>query len=254
MLFPTMAPFERQVLPRDVRVRQQVLRTRWCGVCKLYPSPRAHHCRVCNRCVADFHYHSDILGCDIAARNILSFAAFLVFATLSICYCAAMSALLLYQLSQPVSATTVQPPGIFFFTHRQGCFTGALSMAPLAVVLFAGGCLLLPLLIVQLLRLLLWALHGETGQQRRSRKSISRRLLMARPANPFGHATIAGNIASVLCLPWHTQVFDEAHGADGAAQAAELRLPLPHLLAPQPSRRPSSTGSTAHVIIMGTAL
>ena len=236
-LFPTMTSTHRMVPPRDVRVGEQVLRTRWCGDCELYPPPRAHHCYICGHCTQDFHFHSRWLGRDIAARNILPFTAFLIFAALTFVYCAVFSALQLVELSR-LAPSSPLPPGIFF-THRQGSFVGALSMAPFAAVLFAGGSILVLFLLRRLAILLGWAITGQTGLQRRSRRVISAKLLVKRPRNPFHRGSMRRNASSILCLPWHVPAVDGdtmPAARYGAQQAA-----------------PSDSSGIQEVVITGTA-
>ena len=188
----------RQVLPRDIRVRTgQVLRMRWCQHCQLYPPPRAHHCSICDRCSENFHFHSRWLGCDVAKRNLLPFTTFLLFALLTMCYCIAFSGYQLYHLS-----TASSVPAGFYLTNRIGTFPGALSMSPFAAILFLGGSLLLLPTVLSLSYVLLLAFKGETGLQHQARKRIASKLMVKRPVNPFRRDSLLANLRSILCLGW----------------------------------------------------
>lgn len=56
-----------------------------CVWCEVLPPVRAGHCRTCNKCVATFDHHCDMLGTCIGEANITRFWWFLASQTLVIC-------------------------------------------------------------------------------------------------------------------------------------------------------------------------
>ena len=62
---------------------------KWCGACRVWRPPRAHHCSECGRCVAGFDHHCGVIGACVGAGNHRFFAAFLLSALAG---CAALAA------------------------------------------------------------------------------------------------------------------------------------------------------------------
>ena len=61
----------------------QGLRRKTCETCLFQPPLRAHHCKLCNRCVATFDHHCGFVGTCIGERNHGRFLAFLWFQALA---------------------------------------------------------------------------------------------------------------------------------------------------------------------------
>lgn len=51
---------------------------RWCTRCRWFQPPRAHHCRVCNTCIARMDHHCPWLGNCVGRRNYGDFLRFLL--------------------------------------------------------------------------------------------------------------------------------------------------------------------------------
>lgn len=64
---------------------------KWCSTCKTWRPPRAHHCRICNRCYERFDHHCPCMGTCIARGNHRFFILFLLAAGLAAA-CAALHA------------------------------------------------------------------------------------------------------------------------------------------------------------------
>ncbi|KAI5682439.1 hypothetical protein M9H77_03667 [Catharanthus roseus] len=59
---------------------------RYCQKCSLYKPPRAHHCRVCNRCVLRMDHHCVWLNNCVGHANYKVFFIFVVYAVVSCIY------------------------------------------------------------------------------------------------------------------------------------------------------------------------
>lgn len=120
--------------PRDYQVRgQDVIRTRWCESCQLYPPPRCYHCKICDHCVSEYQYHSTWLGKDVGARNLVPYTAFLLFSILSVIYTAIFCAFHLSVLSY--ASSEARFPGIHLVDPPGGSFKTALTSSPFSAVL-----------------------------------------------------------------------------------------------------------------------
>ena len=46
-------PYESILPPKDVLIKGEMVRLKYCDTCRLYRPPRASHCRQCNNCVGE---------------------------------------------------------------------------------------------------------------------------------------------------------------------------------------------------------
>jgi len=58
----------------------------FCGHCKSFKPPRAHHCSRCNKCILRMDHHCPFTGTCIGFRNHGHFLLMYFFATLGLCY------------------------------------------------------------------------------------------------------------------------------------------------------------------------
>ncbi|GFQ04776.1 probable protein s-acyltransferase 16 [Phtheirospermum japonicum] len=59
---------------------------RYCQKCSLYKPPRAHHCRICNRCVLRMDHHCVWMNNCVGHANYKIFFVFVVYAVISCIY------------------------------------------------------------------------------------------------------------------------------------------------------------------------
>ncbi|KAG2365748.1 DHHC palmitoyltransferase-domain-containing protein [Suillus spraguei] len=186
--FPPVSPSDddvRQPLPRELKVRNDSVRIKYCSTCKTYRPPRSSHCKMCDNCVDGCDHHCQWVNNCVGRRNYTFFFAFLVSAVLTLCLVICTSALHLYLL-----------------TRRDGIkFSGALKEgAGSAVAFLLAITVIWPVtaLLVYHMRLLL--LNITTIEQIRNQAHKS---LVPGPAppNPFSYGSWRHNLMEVLCRP-----------------------------------------------------
>ncbi|KAG0705063.1 DHHC palmitoyltransferase-domain-containing protein [Suillus ampliporus] len=186
--FPPRSPSDdavRQPLPRDLKVRNDSVRIKYCSTCKTYRPPRSSHCKMCDNCVDGCDHHCQWVNNCVGRRNYTFFFAFLVSAVLTLCLVICTSALHLYLL-----------------TRRDGVnFTGALKEGAGSAVAFSLSITVIwpvTALLVYHMRLLL--LNITTIEQIRNQ---AHKTLVPGPAppNPFSYGSWRHNLMEVLCRP-----------------------------------------------------
>ncbi|KAG1770358.1 DHHC palmitoyltransferase-domain-containing protein [Suillus placidus] len=186
--FPPTSPSDdavRQPLPRDLKVRDDTVRVKYCSTCKTYRPPRSSHCKMCNNCVDGCDHHCQWVNNCVGRRNYTFFFAFLVSAVLTLCLVICTSALHLYLL-----------------TRRDGIkFSSALREGAGSAVAFSLAITVIwpvTALLVYHMRLLL--LNITTIEQIRNQAHKS---LVPGPAppNPFSYGSWRHNLMEVLCRP-----------------------------------------------------
>ncbi|KIY43435.1 zf-DHHC-domain-containing protein [Fistulina hepatica ATCC 64428] len=79
--YPTTSPSDgggRVPLPRDIMVREAVIRVKYCTTCMTYRPPRSSHCRMCDNCVDACDHHCQWVNNCVGRRNYTTFFALLV--------------------------------------------------------------------------------------------------------------------------------------------------------------------------------
>ncbi|KAJ6597034.1 DHHC palmitoyltransferase-domain-containing protein [Mycena vulgaris] len=186
--YPTTSPSDgglRTPMPRDLKVRSEVVRVKYCPTCKTYRPPRSSHCKMCDNCVDGCDHHCPWVNNCVGRRNYTTFFVLLIAATTMLVLVICTAALHLY-----------------FLTRREGLdFRHALARgAGSAVVFCLSIAVIWPVAALLSYHMRLLLLNVTTIEQIRNQAHKS---LMAgpAPANPFSHGTWRKNLVAVLCRP-----------------------------------------------------
>ncbi|CAI9091147.1 OLC1v1026093C1 [Oldenlandia corymbosa var. corymbosa] len=70
----------------DQENKTTAVQQRHCDKCSTYKPPRAHHCRVCRRCVLRMDHHCVWINNCVGLRNYKAFVVLVVYATITCAY------------------------------------------------------------------------------------------------------------------------------------------------------------------------
>ncbi|KAH9945871.1 DHHC palmitoyltransferase-domain-containing protein [Epithele typhae] len=174
-------------LPRDLKVRAGIVRTKYCPTCMTYRPPRSSHCKMCDNCVDGCDHHCQWVNNCIGRRNYTLFFTFL-FSTvmtliLMICTTAIHLFLLTSKFHMSFHSAISTPQGI-----------GS------SVTFIVSILVIWPLLALLSYHLRLLLLNVTTIEQIRNQAHKS---LVPGPAppNPFSHGNWRRNVVYMLCRP-----------------------------------------------------
>ncbi|GLB34700.1 putative DHHC palmitoyltransferase family protein [Lyophyllum shimeji] len=194
--YPATSPSDggnRVPMPRDLRVRSDVVRVKYCPTCQTYRPPRSSHCKMCDNCVDSCDHHCQWVNNCIGRRNYTTFFALLCTATTTLILIIITAALHLWLLTR-------LPPHRNFrhaLSEHRGVGSAVAFCLSVAVIWPVGA------LLAYHARLLL--LNVTTIEQIRNQahKSVSMpgSTGLSKPPNPFSHGTRRRNFVSVLCRP-----------------------------------------------------
>ncbi|KAH0583580.1 hypothetical protein H2248_009203 [Termitomyces sp. 'cryptogamus'] len=142
--YPTTTPSDGDVrvpMPRDLRVREDVVRVKYCPTCKMYRPPRSSHCKMCDNCVDGCDHHCQWVNNCIGRRNYTTFFALLCAAVITLVLIIITSALHLWLLAT-LPNLSEQTPG---FRHALGDRKGvgsAVAFCLSIIVILPVGALL----------------------------------------------------------------------------------------------------------------
>jgi len=101
--YPATSPSDgglRIPMPRDLKVRTDIVRVKYCTTCKTYRPPRSSHCKMCDNCVDSCDHHCQWVNNCIGRRNYTTFFALLLAATTTLILLIITSALHLFFLTR----------------------------------------------------------------------------------------------------------------------------------------------------------
>ncbi|KAG2158462.1 DHHC palmitoyltransferase-domain-containing protein, partial [Suillus bovinus] len=186
--FPPTSPSDdavRQPLPRDIKVRDESVRTKYCLTCKTYRPPRSSHCKMCDNCVDGCDHHCQWVNNCIGRRNYTFFFAFLVSAVLTLCLVICTSALHLYLLTRRDDIE-------FSSALREGAGSAVAFSLAITVIWPVTA------LLVYHMRLLLLNITTIEQIRAQAHKSLVPGPV---PPNPYSYGSWRHNLMEVLCRP-----------------------------------------------------
>ncbi|KAK7054696.1 Eukaryotic peptide chain release factor GTP-binding subunit [Paramarasmius palmivorus] len=101
--YPANSPSDggvRAPMPRDLKVRSDVVRVKYCPTCKTYRPPRSSHCKMCDNCIDACDHHCQWVNNCVGRRNYTTFFVLLLSATVALILIICTTALHLYLLTQ----------------------------------------------------------------------------------------------------------------------------------------------------------
>ncbi|TEB25960.1 zf-DHHC-domain-containing protein, partial [Coprinellus micaceus] len=186
--YPATSPSDggiRTPMPRDLKVRDDVVRVKYCPTCKTYRPPRASHCKMCDNCVDGCDHHCQWVNNCVGTRNYTMFIVMLSSATLTLILMIITAALHLWYLTVWQAYTFKEA-----LAHGPG---SAVAFALAIVVICPVGALL-----SYHLRLLLLNITTIEQIRNQAHKSL---VPGPPPPNPFSHGSWRKNFIAVLCRP-----------------------------------------------------
>ncbi|KAJ3757281.1 DHHC palmitoyltransferase-domain-containing protein [Lentinula raphanica] len=195
--YPATSPSDggvRAPMPRDLKVRADTVRVKYCPTCKTYRPPRSSHCKMCDNCVDGCDHHCQWVNNCVGRRNYTTFFVLLLTATINLLLIIATSVAHLYFLTQRGGPGT--PPGPISFKQAISSSQGAGSAAAFCL----SAVVIWPVAALFSYHVRLLFLNITTIEQIRNQ---AHKTLVPGPAppNPFSHGTWRRNIMAVLCRP-----------------------------------------------------
>ncbi|THU82612.1 zf-DHHC-domain-containing protein [Dendrothele bispora CBS 962.96] len=188
--YPSTSPSDggmRAPLPRDLKVRSDVVRVKYCPTCKTYRPPRSSHCKMCDNCVDGCDHHCQWVNNCVGRRNYTTFFVLLLSTTLTLVLIICTSAIHLYLVTRREHVD---------FRHALSGSQGGGS----AAVFCLSILIIWPVAALLSYHLRLLVLNITTIEQIRNQ---AHKTLVPGPAppNPFSHGTWRRNALAVLCRP-----------------------------------------------------
>ncbi|ESK89841.1 isoform h [Moniliophthora roreri MCA 2997] len=188
--YPANSPSDggvRAPMPRDLKVRSDVVRVKYCPTCKTYRPPRSSHCKMCDNCIDGCDHHCQWVNNCVGRRNYTTFFVLLLSATLALILIICTTALHLYLLTRRENMSFRQ-------AIARGEGAGSAAAFALSIVV------IWPVSALTSYHVRLLLLNITTIEQIRNQ---AHKTLVPGPAppNPFSHGTWRRNLMAVLCRP-----------------------------------------------------
>ncbi|EPS96802.1 hypothetical protein FOMPIDRAFT_71178 [Fomitopsis schrenkii] len=178
----------RAPLPRDIRIRSETVRTKYCQTCRTYRPPRSSHCKMCDNCVEGCDHHCQWVNNCVGKRNYTTFFTFLTSSVATLILVICTTAIHLYLLTRAP----------FRLDFRKALRTPDGSGSATAFVM--SILVIWPVMALWLYHTRLLLLNVTTIEQIRNQAHKSLFPGPA-PANPFSHGSWRRNLMNVLCRP-----------------------------------------------------
>ncbi|KAJ8386299.1 hypothetical protein AAFF_G00174950 [Aldrovandia affinis] len=107
---------------KEILIRQQVVKLKYCFTCKMFRPPRTSHCSLCDNCVERFDHHCPWVGNCVGKRNYRFFYSFIVslsFLTAFIFGCVTTHLVMRSQGGNGVIFALQESPARYPFSHCQ---------------------------------------------------------------------------------------------------------------------------------------
>ncbi|EDR14204.1 uncharacterized protein LACBIDRAFT_292186 [Laccaria bicolor S238N-H82] len=186
--YPSTSPSDggvRAPMPRDLKVRSDVVRVKYCPTCKTYRPPRSSHCKMCDNCVDGCDHHCQWVNNCVGRRNYTTFFVLLTSATTTLILIICTSALHLFFLTKREHID-------FKHALRRGAGSAVAFCLAIAVIWPVGA------LLTYHMRLLLLNITTIEQIRNQAHKTL---VPGPPPPNPFSHGTWRRNITAVLGRP-----------------------------------------------------
>ncbi|XP_076247248.1 palmitoyltransferase app isoform X1 [Calliopsis andreniformis] len=174
---------------KEVLVKGQPVKLKYCFTCKIFRPPRASHCSLCDNCVERFDHHCPWVGNCVGRRNYRYFYAFIVslaFLCVFIFACAVTHLIMLTRDGRPfLEAVRVSPGSVVVGVI---CFFSVWSVLGLAGF-----------------HTYLTTSNQTTNEDIKGSFSVKRG---QESFNPYSQGNICGNCFYVLCGPAPPSLID----------------------------------------------
>ena len=183
---------------KEIVVRNQTIKLKYCFTCKIFRPPRASHCSICDNCVERFDHHCPWVGNCVGKRNYRYFYLFLVslaFLCVFIFACAITHLVLLGKEESSGSGG-----------DNNRTFIDAIRKSPSSIV------------VVVICFFSVWSIVGLAGfhtylssTNLTTNEDIKGSYSSKRNHenfNPFSRGNVVSNCLSVLCSPMNPSLID----------------------------------------------
>ncbi|XP_059909211.1 palmitoyltransferase ZDHHC18a isoform X1 [Gadus macrocephalus] len=200
---------------REIVIREQVVKLKYCFTCKMFRPPRTSHCSLCDNCVERFDHHCPWVGNCVGRRNYRFFYSFIISLSFLISFifgCVITHLTLRSQSGKGLVQSIQESPG---------------SVVELVICFFS-----------------IWSVVGLSGfhtylvasnltTNEDIKGAWSSKRGAADSVNPYSHNSVFTNCCVTLCGPMPPSLIDrrgsvppdDPSAAAAAAAAPELELP-----------------------------
>eukprot|EP00088_Acartia_fossae_P007529 TRINITY_DN13542_c0_g1_i1.p1 TRINITY_DN13542_c0_g1~~TRINITY_DN13542_c0_g1_i1.p1 ORF type:complete len:555 (+),score=109.76 TRINITY_DN13542_c0_g1_i1:386-2050(+) len=178
---------------KEIMVKGQPVKLKYCFTCKIFRPPRASHCSICDNCVERFDHHCPWVGNCVGKRNYRYFYIFLVSLSFHAVFMFACSLIHLILLSKKED-------------EKQAQFLEAIKTSPASIIV----CVICFFSIWSIIGLAgfhtyLTSNNLTTNEDIKGSYSNKRN---SNSFNPYSHGNMFSNCCVVLCGPQPPSLID----------------------------------------------